>query len=445
MPSLQQESNTRIVVSRKPDPRLEGDYRTSDHKWIMAQCYASHAGNDLLRAEDKAGEVMLLRSSDDGDSWREIGVIDRWEMCGDDRVRIPHVDIIHLDPRNGLLIMFISEFINVDTRGKTEYIELWADAEGMGPRTRRLFYQISRDGGRTWDKRRQIVQNGAEHNAEHWGRDLWYGKSSLCIEGRMVQTLADGTLVIPAYMWPTDEYIKRLYKAEKRPSELCDDARYFMESLCLLGRWLPDLGGLEWELGGPIRLSGGYTSAGTCGSDEPAIAYMDDGRWFAILRTSTSHVQEFRQKSIPAIRQCALSTDNGRTWKDARPLAFDDGSPVYSPSAFSELVRSSKNGNWYWIGNILDKPTYGCCDPRHPIQIAELDTKTLCLKRGTVAVIEDKIPQDPESVRFSNFRVYEERGTGDFILLMTKCYSEITPGFPNLPYPSYRYRISVPG
>ncbi len=97
------------------------------------------------------------------------------------------------------------------------------------------------------------------------------------------------------------------------------------------------------------------------------------------------------------------------------------------------------------IGNILDKPTYGNCDPRYPIQIVELDPKSLSLKRDTVTIIKDRERDDPEQVRFSNFRVYEERGTGDFVLLMTKCYSESTPGFPNLPYPSYRYRLSAPG
>lgn len=49
-----------------------------------------------------------------------------------------------------------------------------------------------------------------------------------------------------------------------------------------------------------------------------------------------------------------------------------------------------------------------------------------------------------EWVRFSNFRIYEERCSGDFVLLMTKGYSELQEGYPDLPFPSYRYRIQLP-
>ena len=160
-------------------------------------------------------------------------------------------------------------------------------------------------------------------------------------------------------------------------------------------------------------------------------------------RTSTSQVDEFRKRDIPLVRQCGATTDAGVTWEMGRDLLFDDGSPVYSPSAYSEFIHSSKTGKWYWVGNILPEPTYGGCDPRHPLQMVELDTDNLCLERDTVTVIEDQAPGDPDLVRFSNFRIYEERGTGDFILLMTKSYSELTDNWRALPYPCWSYRIRI--
>jgi len=71
----------------------------------------------------------------------------------------------------------------------------------------------------------------------------------------------------------------------------------------------------------------------------------------------------------------------------------------------------------------------------------ELDAKTRRLKRDTVSVIQDREPGDDAWVRFSNFRVYEERGSRDLILLMRKSYCELARA--GLPSPGYRYRIVV--
>lgn len=427
-------SANRTSVSRQDDLRLPNQL-----DWVSAQCYASLEGHDLIRAVRADEECLLLRSVDNGETWATAEVIARNVPVDADRRLLCSVASLYLDPGNGLLVLFLSEIIDPAHEG--EFV--WADATDMGPRTQRLYYQISRDAGRTWEPRQQIIEKGDEFDERHWARDVWYGRSSLVMEGRRPHRLPDGTIVVPCYLWPTDEHMARIFEAEGRPPELRDDAKYFVQSVCLLARWREDLRGLDWQSGGPVHLPGGYTHAGTCGSDEPTVAFLDDGRWLAVLRTSTSHVQEFRERNVPLVRMCAVSTDAGRTWPETRPLTFDDGAPVYSPSAYSEFIRSSRTGRWYWIGNILEQPTYGGGDPRRPLQIVELDREALCLKRDTVTVIEDKTADDLEWVRFSNFRVYEERDSGDFVLLMTKCYCELQEGWPNLPYPSYRYRIRL--
>lgn len=425
----------RISVSREPDVR-----RADESGWVLAQSYSSLKTDDLIRAVHTDEGLCVLRSGDNGETWSDGEVVARERSIDSDRALIPSLDAFYVDPDNGLLVRFLSEYVAAARPGVIAY----ADAVAMGPRTRRLFYQVSRDGGGSWEPRQQIVEKGSEYDAEHWARDVRYGQSSLCLEGRRLHKLADGTLVAPCYLWPSDEHIQRVFREENRSRALWDDAKYYIHAVCLLGRWREDLSGIEWESGGPLLLPGGCPHAGTCGSDEPTIAFLDDGRWFAVVRTSTSHVKEFREKNIPVLPYAAVSSDGGRTWRDARPLTYSDGAPLYAPSAYSEFIHSSRNGKWYWIGNILPGPTYGNCDPRHPLQIGELDPRTLGIKRETVTVVEDKATADPDLVRFSNFRIYEERGTKDFILLMTKSYCELQEGLPDLPRPSYRYHIRVP-
>jgi hypothetical protein len=207
-------------------------------------------------------------------------------------------------------------------------------------------------------------------------------------------------------------------------------------------RWPMDGRKLVLHSLGRLLMTYGYSSAGTCGSDEPTFAVLDDGRILCVVRTSTGFVPEFEKRKIAMRRYCATSRDGGRSWGDIRPLGFDDGGALNSPSAYSEFLRSSNNGKWYWIGNILPEPTHGGCDPRYPLQIAELDPKTLDIKRDTVTVIQDRPADEPPLVRYSNFRVYEERGTNDFVLLMTQGYSEKEAN--PVKRPTYRYRIKIP-
>jgi hypothetical protein len=169
------------------------------------------------------------------------------------------------------------------------------------------------------------------------------------------------------------------------------------------------------------------------------VACLDDHRWFAVVRTGTAQPADFKAKGIPMLRQCSVSQDGGKTWSLSEPLKFDDGSTVYSPCAWSTFIHSTRRDRWHWIGNIIAEPSWGDCDPRYPLQIAELDPRTLRLNKRTLTVIEDKAPGDDKWVRSSNARAYEERGTGDFILVMRKSYCELAAA--GLPAPAFTYRI----
>jgi hypothetical protein len=182
------------------------------------------------------------------------------------------------------------------------------------------------------------------------------------------------------------------------------------------------------------------TVGSPCGSDEPTVAVLNDGKLLMIVRPGGMYKDPKRGRH--AVPHRAVSSDGARTWSNIRPLVYSDGSKLYTPSSISRLIRSTKNGKLYWIANIIDRPNYGQSDPRHPLQIAEVDEKTLGIDKRSVTIVEDKAPTDPELVRFSNFKIYEERGTLDFILTMEKSYSEFVTGNP--PRPNYRYRIQLP-
>jgi len=81
------------------------------------------------------------------------------------------------------------------------------------------------------------------------------------------------------------------------------------------------------------------------------------------------------------------------------------------------------------------------------LQITEINTKTLRLKRETVTIIEEQNrgAGEPDNIRFSNFRWHEDRETKDIVLYMTACpgnagRSPTCGCSPN----AYRYDITLP-
>jgi len=96
------------------------------------------------------------------------------------------------------------------------------------------------------------------------------------------------------------------------------------------------------------------------------------------------------------------------------------------------------------ITNIVNEPVYGC-DPRTTLQIAEIAEPSLRVIRESITAIETRQPDQYEQIRFSNFARYEDRETGNIVLLMTGC-----PGNQGRheecgvePH-AYRYEIVVP-
>ena len=104
---------------------------------------------------------------------------------------------------------------------------------------------------------------------------------------------------------------------------------------------------------------------------------------------------------------------------------YADGSSFYSPSSFHRLVRHSRTGKLYWLGNISATPPAGN-SPRYPLVIAEVDEERAALKRDTVTALADRAPGQGD-IEFSNFPLLEDRETHDLILHVTTYGQELDP------------------
>jgi len=113
---------------------------------------------------------------------------------------------------------------------------------------------------------------------------------------------------------------------------------------------------------------------------------------------------------------------------------------LFSPRATdSRLIRNYETQKLYWIGNITPKNPHRN-RPRYPLQIAEVDEEKTAIVRETVRVIEDKREGDSLLVQFSNFRVYEDRETHEFTLIMARIQEKAED---DLTSPAYQYWIDA--
>ena len=256
-----------------------------------------------------------------------------------------------------------------------------------------VFHRISRDGGRTWEEDLPLVQRGPPYDRTHWARGIWFGRNGgyICTAGLQ---LKDGTILAPLQVWPWSQERQR-HTTRK-------------ECAVFIGAWDGDRRRIEWELGDYIRPR--EQDGSLC---ELTTAELKDGAILGIMRASPT--------DGPGKAWC-LSRDGGRTWSETRRLTYDDGQPHYSPSSISRLIRNSRNGKLYFIDNVLPIRADMYADmpgnlQRSVLQIAEVNEDNCGIRKQTMAVIDES--KDPERpYEYSNFGVYEDRDSGNFVLTM---------------------------
>lgn len=384
--------------------------------------YASVSGRALLEIREAPDSSQMWRSEDNGRNWALAAELATEERNADGTFAQRAFAPLVLDPDHDLLIRFQREHLLRVPRAQARGYQSFVTA--LIPDSYRVFYQISRDAGRTWDPRRQLIESGAEYDAAHWAKNITHLESSIVLgEPPPFHKLPDGRIVIPAQV----------------RTDIEAGTYGTIQAGRLYGRWRADLSDLDWQ-------SGGRVFGGGC---EQTTAVLKDGRILNIMRVQ-GQIQPYLFDVW--LRPYTVSEDGGDTWSRPEPLQYTDGTGLTSPRAWSQLLRSARNGKLYWIANIL--PAYedtasireqypARADPRYPLQIVEVDEDQLALKRDTLTVIEDRAPGETHWVRFSNFFVYNDRETQDIVLLMQKSYCELQEDLDQQPHPSYRYRIRV--
>jgi hypothetical protein len=184
----------------------------------------------------------------------------------------------------------------------------------------------------------------------------------------------------------------------------------YTDCAVIRGTWRDDLR-IDWELAGMVE---GDPERTTRGLIEPTLARLADGRILMVMRGSNDQRPE-----LPGYRWFALSGDDGESWTEAEPWAYDSGGRFHSPSSCSQLITHS-SGRLYWIGNLCGENPEGNL-PRNPIVIAEVSIKSGRLIEDTVTVIDDRQPDDGDFLTLSNFYAREDRESNYIKLHMLRC------------------------
>ncbi|MFH1007973.1 MAG: sialidase family protein [Candidatus Latescibacterota bacterium] len=368
--------------------------------------YTSRAGTGLLQqyseevASDAMGRHFQRTSQDNGRSWTEPILLYEPAETKEGVLRRGESALLFDEKRDSIL-----EFCNLSLYPESRYT-------GDVGKLTRIFMRISTDGGETFGEPEQVIQNGFDR--ENWAREVVYGRNCECISFCAPTQTREGQIVLPTSRTPLDYSTDNPYLVP-------------VEAGCFFGKWKE--GRLEWEMSQMVKIDPALSSRGL---DEPTVAELDDGSLLMILRGSNMGIPH-----KPGYRWHAISKDMGMSWSAVSPLGFHTGEPFFSPATGSRLIRSSRNGKLYWIGNILKENPDGN-RPRYPLHIAQVDEEKIAVIKETVPVVEDVQEGDSPWVQFSNFRVYEDRETHEFVLTMARL-QELSE--KDLTSPAYQYRI----
>jgi hypothetical protein len=386
------------------------------------------------RAAGRQSRTVVRVSKDNGRTWQFTGE-GEWQEQRGDRVARRCAPVYFLDHERRAMVRFATEF-ECGVRG--DYADGFgpgADGTPLQARTARIYYAISTDGGTTWGKEKQLVQDGPGYDPVHWAKGIYYGRNSAFFDELLCAVqLRNGDIIVPVGFNLLDDKEERLILRGDRfgtvvwPVEAC---------ACFVGRWRADLSDIAWEMSNPVTVPE-YLSRSLC---EPAVVEMDAGTLMMLMRGESGPLQ-----TMTGVKFFAVSKDGGRTWGPGVPLTYPDASFVNSPGSLPNLFRSAKNGRVYLIANICPGPVRHA-DPRYPLKIAEVDPKYLWVLPQTETAIEDRQARHGTLVRFSNWQRIEDRETRNPVLFMGESRADaIVPDPEEKPVipDAYRYEIDLP-
>ena len=377
----------------------ELSFQQSNPLWMAYEQvgYASAGTSGMIRIRyqemdcDIFDQYSIALSSDHGETWTEH---DNWSMgekteAGTQRAMW---NIGTTDPNTGRLVM----------TGKIGLLPTDQSLEGM--RYYRGHYRVSEDAGRSWSVCDPIIQSGPEYSEDHPCRGINTGKNA-AIPANAEAWTSDGRLLVPcnvSTVGPDGNYF------------LPPGAYTYTAGGVLIGSWRDD-GRMDWDFSELVRLE---PTQSIRGAIEPTVAEMPDGRILMVLRANAGYADEHKVRH----KWYSVSHDGGHAWDEPRHWTYTDGFAFYSSSSISRLVWHS-NGNCYWLGNISEEKLGEDPDgnaPRYPLVIGRVDPDSLLLDRDSLFTIDTRGDDDLPSLQLSNFTLYEDRLTGDFVIRLTR-------------------------
>ena len=373
-----------------------------------ATYYTRSVGDELISIHthhsraDTADIAVYRRSTDGGESWgpaadkatgkRSAGGMWRGYPRGG-----------HADPLTG-------RYVSVRVEGV-----LPTDEPLEGMRQWMLHYAVSEDGGLTDLVDEPVVhagkdEDGVPFDTEHPLPGVWRGRAGVqlgdltCVPLTLRSGRDAGDILLACQICPVGPDGTFINKG---------GGFTFHDSAVLHGRWEKGSPRLCWRLserviGDPERSTRGFLEA--------TIAELAPDRVLMVMRGSNDVRPE-----LPGYRWFAVSEDCGWTFGEVQPWTDTSGAPLHSPSSCSQLLDHS-DGRLFWLGNLCDENPRGN-SPRYPIVISEVERDSGQLIRDTVMTIDNRQPDEAESLTLSNFHAREDRSSGDILLYLPRYHS----------------------
>ena len=257
-------------------------------------------------------------------------------------------------------------------------------------------------------------EDGADYDPDNW-RDPAYIDRNRAYFGCGVDVLDSGEILfgIDAAM-PACCRILGVDVNEVFPS--CPDIMHGM--IVARGTFDEARGSYDLTFSRPIVISDLKSSRGV---NESNVMMLPSGRILAVFRGSNVQSKGWRTRiepGTPGHKWYCWSDDGGRTFTAPVPWHFEDGEVFYSASSKSNLIRSIRDGNVYWIGNISDHAAYSN-GPRYPLVIGQVNGRGLLLK-DSVTTIDTRQEGDSERITLSDPRICQDRETGRMELYLNR-------------------------
>lgn len=348
---------------------------------------------DLFNASDSNTGSLLLRSSDNGETWVERGLIEKsymydfrnsWVKSG--------YGAIYTDTQAKVIL-----YVANDTYWEENKLaSLW--------RMRTLYYRLSFDDGYTWTDKKHIIQKGSSYNSKHFIKDVEFGVNMAASVSPLIIRADDSSLLVSVQAQMLNED-----KTVLNPTGMG-----YMKAGALKAVWNEEKLEYDWDLGEYVTVG---LDKSVRGLYEPSFGLLGNDSVMMIMRNSNHRQSE----KIVGAKYFSISEDNGYTWSKPQMMLYDDGSIMYSSSCIPKIINHS-NKNMYYVGVINNENPNGNL-PRYPLCIAKIDKNTKRIIKDTVTIIDTKRSNHDSAlntsnvVDFSNHGVYEDKKTGNIVVL----------------------------